>query len=433
LFELAKLPGINTVVQHSMAADYVAALDTVTALVLKAPDSYELNLIAARVALGARQRKRSLEFYEKALVNLNQRIRDELSSERSDDDTAEKEGHNNRRRQNYLAYNGLMHLGLQIASACAWPYVERLNGNEQVSAKVFSEALDPHRQILDLADVEWKRDVKVAILGGLPRRQSPGYSFKVTGRDSVSRDLEADALSDTLGLIIHTLSDRAELVFVPAELDSNIAKAMQVDDIVSAIDTAVGNGAKVILIPHLPSYQEAKSIYDKVAQVAEAGTTVVMPALTKGTISILKDKFHVNYPSGAVAFVANTGVDEYGFSKARLNIADGTRLQYLGALWAPGVGIPWLRADGTWQESNSAFFSAAAVAAVVANLFGAGFDGSPTQLIGILDATAVSHDPRNSDIRIISQRAALEVAVKGNPIRHSDTNDRGPSACDKVP
>jgi hypothetical protein len=364
------------------AADFEDHYKLIARLVEKSPDSRALLTLGADVAMKAGKTDQAVEYLNRARRFLRP----------SDDEYATQ-------------YNQFLRQRQRIFSSCALPLLRSLNAPGPKEA-FFSEALNAHRALLNIAEYKKKRDVTVAIIAGVPQRAGVGYGYQQSGPSP--GDVGFDNFADTIGLVLHVLAPEARLLFVPLGPESHSAGWIvnpNVNEVRQAVATAQQRNPEIILIPF--GYTRVTEQITDISRTLSDGALVITVAPTKDTQDRLSTKgvFDMASASANVAFVANADVDGR-FTLDFLN-SDNVAASFPHALWAPGLRIPRLGPYGVWTAGSLGNqFAAVAAAAVAANIMAAGFQGSPRDIIELLRKTSRQVGPQ-ADVKIIDQAAAL--------------------------
>ena len=248
-----------------------------------------------------------------------------------------------------------------------------------------------------------KQEITLAIVGGIPQRENIGYKFRSTGNWSPGK-YGLDNYADTIGLIVTTLAPTAKLMFVPLGPKSHsrgLALTVNEAEITQAVDAAVKAKADIVLVPYIAFGGSWKTRVATVKKFA-AQALIVSPAPSKlNQCKIIKEDISA-IPAG---FVANVDVD--GRFKAGLLSSDDSIASYPGAIWAPGMRIPRLTSDGTWQTTYGGPFAAATAAAAIVNIASASGIKEPAKLMDAIRGT-LQHPDTGPEIGIVDQAAALK-------------------------
>ena len=390
--------------------DYKPHYDAITKLIAKAPKLERLLTLGAEVAMKAGKIDAALAYLDRAKEFLAEK-RDEMDRAKpdgEDDNTGEKK-YRDLRREFVRKFSAQVVQRQRIISSCALPFVERLNAGEEAPEAVFAEALAAHRALLSIGAIEKKHDVTVAIIGGIPQREVMAYPFESVGKWIPGR-YGLDNFADTIGLIVSTLAPAAKLVFVPLGKESSARGFgfLPVEsEIRSAVDAAVRAKADIVLIPFIAT--DYKTRLETMLQYSEQAV-IVVPAVSKGVIQSRWPKDSRQVASIPALFVASSDVD--GRFKGAILSSNDELTSYPGAVWAPGMRIPRLTADGMWSTTYGSTYALAIAAAVAANVAAASANKkTPTELVTLLKASLRSPGGGQSDVQLIDQAAALNAAA----------------------
>jgi hypothetical protein len=284
-------------------------------------------------------------------------------------------------------------------SACALPFVERLNKGEAPD-KVMAEALDKHKKLLKIEPTATSYEPKIAIIGGIPRREVVQYAFDSKGDWIIGRPAY-DNFADSAGLIVNTLAPTAKLLFVPLGAESRVRSGSVLlpkeTDIQKATRIAVEAGADIVLIP-FPFTSKAR--LQTIELVATQALVVTLAPSQRS-----QERLKIEAEKVTAALVSSVDVD--GQFKAGLLGQDETPIGYPGALSAPGMRIPRLAPNGMWQATFGTAYAAATAAAAFANILAATGRKAPQELLQRARDTSQHSDRRNPSVAIIDQKAAL--------------------------
>jgi hypothetical protein len=260
-----------------------------------------------------------------------------LAEKRNEMDRAKPDDKDDLQNEFILKFNQ------RIISSCALPLTERLNAGD-APENVFVDALAPHKAVLRGGPIKQKRDVTVAIIGGVPQRELIGYPLESVGH-WVPGKYGLDNFADTIGLIVSTLAPDAKLLFVPLGEKSSAHSLLLLaneDEIGEAVRTAVAK-ANIVLIPFAARNYRLR--FETVLRHAN-DAVIVVPALSKAIQERLP-KATAQVASIPALFVASGDVD--GRFKGALLSSNDELTSYPGAVWAPGMRIPRLTGDGMWS------------------------------------------------------------------------------------
>src|SRR5262249_75389 len=151
-----------------LTKDYAAQLNVIENVIRKAPAWRELLFLGAEVARRARKPEQALSYVKRSLVGIEPK-RDEEGEDEAD---------------TYFTYVKLGVEWRRIIASCALGYVDRLNSGEEWPSKIFDEALERHRVLMNIKAVEAPSPI-VAIVGGAPARQPIEYQFETIGGSSL--------------------------------------------------------------------------------------------------------------------------------------------------------------------------------------------------------------------------------------------------------
>lgn len=377
-------------------------LQKITDLIAKAPKLDRLLMLGAEIAMKAGEVDTAIAFLDRAAASLSD-LRDKLDRTRmrltEPEDAHEEEGEFNALRKEFVRkFNALRIQRQRALSSCALPFVERLRAGE-APATVFNEALAAHKALLRIEPVSGPYVPTVAIVGGVPQRERISYAFETKGEWLVGHS-GYDNFADTLGLIVATLAPHAKLLFIPLGTKSRARGSgltPNEDEIQQAIQEAVKADADIVAVPFPFATKQRmlgiEAVKDKIL--------VVSPAPTKR----LQERLSFDLKKASAAFVASVDVD--GRFKSGLLSLDEAPISYPGALWVPGTRVPRLGADGMWQATYGSSYATATATAVFANLLGALGKTKPEDSVNRVRSTLRYLDPRNPEIGIVDQIAAL--------------------------
>jgi hypothetical protein len=387
---------------------YKPYLKTMTDLIAKAPRLEGLLMLGAEVAMKAGQVDQALAFLDRDRATLSD-LHDRLDSRRpapgapatSNDD--DDDSFQDLQSEFIQRFNALLVQRQRALSSCALAFVERLHGGAEAPATVFDEAMAQHRKLLRIEPVaDPAYTPKVAIVGGVPQRDSVSYGFESVGTTPVAR-AGYDNFADTLGMIVSTLAPRAKLLFIPLGVHSQARGSTlrpREDEIGQAVGKAAAANADIVLVPFI--YRDdgradwLNALQDKVLVVTPAPSRAFQE-----TDKIDAAKLHA-------AFIGNADVDGR-FKLATLDPQE-VPLSYPGALWSVGTRIPRLAADGMWEAAYGSGFASATAAAVFANILSKFGKTAPADLVDRVRKTVRQLDIRDPAIGVIDQKAALEGA-----------------------
>jgi hypothetical protein len=194
------------------------------------------------------------------------------------------------------------------------------------------------------------------------------------------------------------------------------------------VDAAVAAKADIVLIPFIArNYKtrlETVLLYSKQAViVGPAPTKIAQARQSEGTDEV---------PNIPALFVASSDVD--GRFKGAMLSSDDELTSYPGAVWAPGMRIPRLTADGMWSTTYGGTYAVATAAAVTANVAAASADKkTPTELVTLLKASLRRPGGGQSDVQLIDQSAALNAAAPSPAAGASAHSICGQSQVAEVP
>jgi hypothetical protein len=388
--------------------DFQVHHEAIAKLIAKAPKLERLLTLGAEVTMKAGKVDAALAYLDRTNEFLAEK-RDEMDDARTDGKTGEEEF--KRLRFEFIRKFAAHVVQRQrILSSCALPLTERLNAGD-APENVFADVLAPHKALLRAGPIKKKRDVTIAIIGGVPQRELIGYQFESIGQWMPGK-YGLDNFSDTIGLILSTLAPAAKLVFVPLGKESGArGLGLQVNEseIAEAVRTAVAK-ANIVLIPFgTPNY---RSRFETVLRHAN-DAVIVVPALSK-TIQERLPKGAAPVASIPALFVASSDVD--GRYKGALLTFNDELTSYPGAAWAPGMRIPRLTGDGMWMTTYGNPYAAAATAAVAANVAAASADQkTPGELVALLKSSLRSPGDRHSDVQLVDQSSALKATAAPAP------------------
>jgi hypothetical protein len=404
--------------------DFEPHHDAIAALIAKVPSLESLLTLGAEIAMKAGKIDHALAYHDRTREFLD-RKRVELDQERPDptsksDPAAEKDNASkfkDLRREFVRKYNEQVVQRQRIISSCALEFVERLHSRESPET-VFKDALALHKELLKVNSVEKKRDVTIAIIGGIPQRDFIGYQFASKGT-WVPGKYGLDNFADTIGLVVSTLAPGAKLTFIPLGENSHsagLSLTANESEIAEAMDIAVQDKPDVALIPFSPLSRSSWKKRAETLQKHGRNMIIVSPVAPKATQEYLA-KIQLGVSSLPAAFIGTVDID--GRFKASLLSYSEEPARYPGALWAPGTRIPRLTTDGMWQTTYGREYAAAAAAAVFANIAAAADIKDPHEIISTVRRTLRFLDGRDREIGIIDQTAALGTAAapadQGNP------------------
>jgi hypothetical protein len=389
--------------------DYKIHHDAIAKLIVKAPGLEALLALGAEVAMKAGNVDRALAYLDRTKEFLN-KMREELDQKRPavGDRLADAEddegGFENLKRKFLRKYNSQIVQRQRIISSCALPFVERLNSETQAEP-IFAAAFAKHGELLKINSITPKQEITVAIIGGIPQRELIGYKFRSGGNWSPGK-YGLDNFADTVGLIVKALAPSSNLVFIPLGPKSRargLSLTANEAEITQAMDAAVKARADIVVVPFSAIGSGWKTRIATVKQFASQ-TTIVLPAPSKAiqTRTILEDLSLI--PAG---FVASVDVD--GKFKGGVLSFDESLASYPGAIWAPGMRIPRLTADGMWQTTYGTAYAVATAAAAIANVAAGTGIKEPKELMDLI-ARTLQHLDNRPDIGIIDQTAALKQA-----------------------
>jgi hypothetical protein len=403
--------------------DYKVHHEAIAKLIAKAPGLEALLALGAEVAMKAGNIDRALAYLDRTKEFLN-RMREQLDQNRpAADDSAANDGEGGQdnfddlKRKFLRKYNALVVQRQRVISSCALPFIERLNAGNSVEP-IFAEAFAKHRELLRIGNFESKQEITVAIVGGIPQREQIDYNFKSSG-DWIPGKYGLDNFADTIGLIVKTLAPNAKLVFVPLGPKSHargLSLTANEGEITQAVDAAVKAKADIVVIPFTALTNAWKTRIQTVKRFAPQ-TAIVLPAPSK---AVQVRSIPGGLPSIPAAFVASTDVD--GKFKGAVLSFDESLASYPGAIWAPGMRIPRLTADGMWQTTYGSAYAAATAAAAIANVAAGSGIKEPKKLIDLIAGT-LRHLDSSPDIGIVDQTTAL------NPPNSSPAADLPQSTC----
>lgn len=388
-------------------ADYTAHDANIATLIDKAPDVESLLTFGAEVAMKAGNVDRALAYLDRTRVFLDQ-AREERDRSRSaaaqhtQDGDADEDDSGQLARKFLNKYNSLVVQRERVISSNALPSVELLNAGTSAET-VFADAFAKHRDLMKVGTIAAKQEITIAIVGGIPQRENIGYKFKSIG-DWFPGKYGLDNYADTLGLIVTTLAPTAKLMFVPLGPKSHsrgLALTVNEAEITQAVDAAVKAKADIVLVAYL-AFGNAWKMRVATAKKFASQALIVSPAPSRlNQCKIIKEDVSA-IPAG---FVANVDVD--GRFKAGLLSSDDSIASYPGAIWAPGMRIPRLTSDGTWQTTYGSPFAAATAAAAIANIASGSGIKEPARLMEAIRGTLQRPDT-GPDIGIVDQAAALK-------------------------
>jgi hypothetical protein len=418
--------------------DFAKHNAAIAKLIAKAPRLEPLLVLGAEVAMKAGDAESALAYLDQAKVFLS-RKRDELERARpedanqpsSDDDTdGDKKVFKDLRRDFVTKYNNQVIQRQRIISSCALELVEQLNAHKAPPERVFMDALREHKKILRIESVDKKRDVTVAIIGGVPQRELIGYRFATTGAWYPGK-YDLDNLADTVGLIVSTLSPTAKLLFVPLGQKSRgvgLSTIANEEEVEHAVGVAAAANADIVLLPFI-SYGSSAIRMKRAETLMKyaPGMTIVSPAFSKSVQNQLRSR-GVDVLTIPAVFVASVDIDGR-FKGATLNL-DEEPISYPGALWAPGTRIPRLTSDAVWQTTYGTPYAAAAATAVIANVAAAvGDKRSAKELVDLIKRSRRYLQQPGSDTGVIDQVGALQAdALPGAPAK-VETGDSLSNIC----
>ncbi|MEA3066947.1 MAG: hypothetical protein QOK41_354 [Sphingomonadales bacterium] len=388
--------------------DFQVHHEAIAKLIAKAPKLERLLTLGAEVAMKAGKVDAALAYLDRTKEFLAEK-RDEMDQATPDDenDKSGEEEFKRLRSEFIRKFVAQVVQRQRIISSCALPLAERLNAGDAPEA-VFVDALAPHKALLRVGPIEKKRDVTVAIIGGVPQRELVAYPFESLG-NWVPGKYGLDNFADTIGLIVSTLAPAANLVFVPLGKESSahgLSLRANEHEIGEAVGTAVQAKADIVLIPFAAIAYRPR--FEAVLRYAN-NAVIVVPALSK-TIQARLPKGSPEVASIPALFVASSDVD--GRFKGALLSFNDELTSYPGAVWAPGMRIPRLTGDGMWLTTYGSPYAVATAVAVAANVAAASADKvAPGELVALLKASLRSPGDRHSDVHLIDQSAALKAAA----------------------
>ena len=402
---------------NAKSDDYKAHQDVISTLLKKAPGVEALLSLGAEVAMKAGNVDLALAYLDRSKEFLN-RIREDLDHRRPAPDEEEDDIDFKEAKKKFVTkYNSFIVQRQRVISSSALPLVERLNMNGSAEP-IFTEALAKHRALLKIDSVQSKKEVTVAIVGGIPQRDSIGYKFKSKG-EGLPGKYGLDNFADTIGLIVTTLAPSAKLMFIPLGTDSRARGLTLVaaeTEISEAVGVAVKAGADVVVIPFAPTPMSDWTTRIETMEGFSSRATIVSPAPSRSA----QDRSIQNGISDIpAAFVASVDVD--GKFKGGVLSTKEVVASYPGAVWAPGTRIPRLTADGTWQTTYGIAYATATAAAAIANVAGGTGIKEPKALIDLIKGT-LQHREDRPEIGIIDQTAALKAPSPAAAV-HSPSAD----------
>jgi hypothetical protein len=431
--------------------DFKPYLVKVSDLIVKAPRLEGLLDFGAGVAMRAGEIDKAIAFIDRANASLAE-LRTNLDHARSDmnvaieeekaqkleaqkadaqkadaavkpkakdaddeDDADDKETYTDETEKLIARFNGLrddfvrrlnsqMLQRQRVLSNCALPFVERLRSGDP-PATVLGEALAAHKALLRIAPTQPSYTPVVAIVGGVPQRETVHYPFDVKGTWIVGRPAY-DNFADTLGAIVVSLAPRAKLLFIPLGTDSLVRGGFALfpneNEIGTAVQTAIDNGADIVIVPF--SFNR-KARVDSIK--AQAGRALIV---TAAPTARYQTRMKTDIATLPAAFIADADVD--GRFKLGLLASDETPVGYPGAIWAPGTRIPKLAPDGMWQAGWGSGYATAVAGSVFANILGVTGKARPDELLALVRKSLQHPDPRNPENGVIDQTAALGGAAR---------------------
>jgi len=382
--------------------DFAPHYDAIIKLIAKAPRLERLLTFGAEIAMKAGKIDSALAYLDRTNEYLDLK-RDELDRQRSRSQQGSADDTDELTREFIGKYNAQVILRQRIISSCALQYVENLQSGTQPET-VFANAFAAHKALLRVEAVEKKRDVKVAILAGVPERDSIAYQYTSLG-DRIPGKYGLDAYADTIGLIVKTLSPNSSVIFVPLGQYSRarrLALYPDENEIAAAVEKAVKGGANVVLIPFAAVSGNARKTRIETIEKFSGSTIIVSPAIATSTQKSMK----IDISSMPAVFAASVDVD--GRSKGATLSLSEQPLSYKGALWAPGTRIPRLTADGIWQTTYGNHFAAVTAAAVAANVFSALDSAGPADVVNLLRHTVRHIGQEDANVGVLDQTAALQ-------------------------
>jgi hypothetical protein len=388
-------------------ADYTEHDANIATLIDKAPDVESLLTFGAEVAMKAGNVDRALAYLDRTRVFLD-KAREERDRSRSaaaqhiEDGDEDHEDSGQLGRKFLDEYNSLVVQRERVISSNALASVELLNAGTSAET-VFADAFAKHRDLMKVGAITAKQEITVAIVGGIPQRESIGYKFKSTG-NWVPGKYGLDNYADTLGLIVTTLAPTAKLMFVPLGPRSHsrgLALTVNEAEITQAVEAAVKAKADIVLVPYTAFGGSWKTRVATAKKFSSQALIVSTAPSKLNQCKIIKEDV------GAIpaAFVANVDID--GRFKAGLLSSDDSIASYPGAIWAPGMRIPRLTSDGTWQTTYGNPFAAATAAAAIANIASGSGIKEPAKLMDAIRGTLQRLDT-GPEIGIVDQVAALK-------------------------
>jgi hypothetical protein len=391
--------------------DYNVHYAAMTKLIAKAPKLERLLTLGAEVAMKAGKIDAALAYLDRTKEFLAEE-RDQLDRAKPDDDEDDDKTavakYRDLRREFMKKFMAQVVQRQRIISSCALPFVERLNSGTEAPEAVFADALAAHRALLRIGPIAKKHDITVAIIGGIPQRELMGYKFESVGTWIPGR-YGLDNFADTIGLIVNTLAPAAKLVFVPLGKESRargFGFQPAESEIGSAVDAAVRKKADIVLIPF--TAVNYKMRLETMLQYSEQAV-IVVPAVSK-SVQARWAKGSKQVASLPALFVASSDVD--GIFKGAILSSNDELTSYPDAVWAPGMRIPRLTADGMWSTTYGNTYALAIAAAVAANVAAASADKkTSTELVTLLKASLRRPDGRQSDVELLDQPAALNAAA----------------------
>jgi hypothetical protein len=400
--------------------DYEQHFQVMSDLIAKAPQLESLLRLGSEVAMKAGEIDSALAYLDRSnesLLALRDRLEGArpIAPEKPDSDeegdeakSADTEQFRRLQRTFVNRYNLSLIQRQRIWSSCALPLVERLNAR-QAPEDVFADALASHKALLKIGPWVKKRPVKLAVIGGVPQRERTGYAYKLLGAWTPGRT-GLDNFADTLGLIVSTLAPLADIVFVPLGPNSRtrgLSLLADEEEIVAALETAVAEGANIVLVPFAVRPPSAWSTRAEAIKKHAGKVLIVSPAPSKS----LQRRGSVSQPSLLDAlFVGSVDVD--GRFKGATLVARGDKEEltsYPGAIWAPGTRIPRFMSDGTWQTTYGSPYAVATAAAVTANLFTATENATVGQIAAAVRKSVQVLDRHDAAIGVVDQQAALQL------------------------
>jgi hypothetical protein len=357
--------------------EYKTQLASLEPILVKTPRWRDLFRIAAHVAIQARDFDLAIYYLNRALALANGpndgRVRDTIVQDLE-----------------------------TVRNSEGIEYVDELNGPKPDVLKFYGEALTAHKRLLEIDAVSLPRVPRIAIVVGIPFRGTLGYEAEVSGSDTIPPASIPGAYADTLALVVKTIAPTSHILFpfVKADPHGDILAS----ELSFAINRALSMNPDVILIPFGTgvSSKVFQTVFDTLERI---GCFVV---LGSGNDPKQGPPFGVKEGSSATAVVGALDV-----TGRRVSISTAQP----DVLWAPATQIPVLGPSGVWQIGSGSGLVAAIVAGVAANILAREKTETitPKQLHDLLMTTSRVVDPREPQVRVVSQKQAIS-ALK-NPTR----------------